>query len=288
MTSGDPLIGARRLREILTAGDIRPTKTLGQNFVIDPNTIRKVVDAAAVGPDDHVLEIGAGAGSLTLGLAAAAGRVTALEVDASLLPVLEQTLASAPNVELVHADALRYDLGSVGANKLVANLPYNIATQVVLAALEAAPSIEGLTVMTQREVGERLAAGPGSKTYGQTSVMVAYFARARVVAPISRRVFYPEPNVDSVLVQITRNRGVPSVDRAAFFAVVRASFGQRRKTMRNNLSGLAGSAGAAAEALERAGVDPGARAETLSLDHFVRLTGCLEMKLPLPKEGPFL
>lgn len=275
MNSGDPLLGARRLREVLDARGITPSKALGQNFVTDPNTIRKIVDVAGISSSDRVVEVGAGAGSLTLGLCAAAAHVTAIEVDRWLLPVLEETLRGIANVEVLHSDVLATDMGSMDANKLVANLPYNIATTVVLKVLEDAPQILELTVMTQREVGERLAAGPGSKTYGQTSVMVAYFADASVAGRISRNVFYPVPNVDSVLVRIVRRPEPPDVDRGALFDVIRAAFAHRRKTLRNNLAEIAGSSDAAERALEAASIAPGARGETLSLDDFVRLTCCL-------------
>ena len=275
MSPTDPLLGARRLRELLDSRGIKPSKALGQNFVIDPNTIRKVIDVAGIGPSDRVLEVGAGAGSLTLGLASASAHVTAIEVDRWLVPVLEESLVGTSNVTLLHEDALTADLAALDVNKLVANLPYNIATHVVLRVLEEAPQVSELTVMTQREVGERLAAGPGSKVYGQTSVMVAYFASADVAARISRNVFYPVPNVDSVLVRIVRRPEPPDVDRSALFEVIRAAFGQRRKTIRNNLAPLAGSTDDAERVLAAASIEPGARGETLSLDDFVRLTCCL-------------
>lgn len=275
MSSTDPLLGARRLRELLDRHGIKPSKALGQNFVTDPNTIRKVIEVAGIGPTDRVLEVGAGAGSLTLGLAAAAIHVIAIEVDRWLVPVLEETVAGISNVTVLHDDALTVDLGAVDVDKLVANLPYNIATHVVLRVLEEAPQISELTVMTQREVGERLAAGPGSKVYGQTSVMVAYFASAEVATRISRNVFYPVPNVDSVLVRIVRRPGRPDVDRSALFEVIRAAFGQRRKTMRNNIASIAGSTEDAERVLAAASIAPGARGETLGLDDFIRLTCCL-------------
>lgn len=275
MSSADRLLGARRLREVLDSRGIKPSKALGQNFVTDPNTIRKIVEIARVSPSDRVIEVGAGAGSLTLGLCAAAAHVTAIEVDRWLIPVLEETLEGVANVEVLHADALTVDLASIEANKLVGNLPYNIATNVVLRVLEEAPQVSELTVMTQREVGERLAAGPGSKTYGQTSVMVAYYAAAEVAGRISRNVFYPVPNVDSVLVRIVRRSAPPEVDRGALFDVIRAAFAQRRKTIRNNIAAIAGSSENAEDALEAASIAPGARGETLSLDDFVRLTCCL-------------
>jgi 16S rRNA (adenine1518-N6/adenine1519-N6)-dimethyltransferase len=250
---------------------VRPSKSLGQNFVIDPNTIRKVVAVAGVGADDHVLEIGAGAGSLTVGLAAAAGRVTAIEFDRSLHPVLADALRGLDNVSVVHADATKLDWGAVEANALVANLPYNIATPLVLDALAGAPALETITVMTQREAGERLAAGPGSKAYGHVSVVVAYYASAAVAAPVSRRVFYPEPNVDSVLVRLVRRERPPASDPGRLFAITRAAFAQRRKTIRNSLSNLAGGAEAVEDALRAVGVAPTARPEELGLDRWLAL-----------------
>jgi 16S rRNA (adenine1518-N6/adenine1519-N6)-dimethyltransferase len=265
------LVGARRLRQLLDARGIRPSKALGQNFVIDPNTIRKVVDAAGLDGTEHVLEIGAGAGSLTLGLAAAARRVTAIEVDRRLLEVAREVTGSLDNVEVVAGDALDLDLASIDATRLVANLPYNVAATVVLRVLEEAPQIESLTVMTQREVGERLAAPSGSKVYGQTSVLAAYWSEVRVAARISRRAFYPVPNVDSVLVVLERRARLPDVDRDLLFAVVRAAFGQRRKTLRNSLAEMAGSTDAAMAAVRGAGLLEMTRPEQVSLEEFVAL-----------------
>lgn len=266
------LLGARRLRALLDAHGVRPSKALGQNFVIDPNTIRKVVEAAGLRGTEDVLEIGAGAGSLTVGLASAARRVIAVELDRRLLEVAREVTAPLSNVEVVAGDALELDLAPIAATRLVANLPYNVAATVVLRVLEEAPQIESLTVMTQREVGERLAAEPGSKVYGQTSVLAAYWATARVAARVSRRAFYPVPNVDSVVVLLERRARLPDVDRAAFYAVVKAAFGQRRKTLRNSLAALAGSAGAADGAVRAAGLPDMTRPEQVGLDGFVALT----------------
>jgi 16S rRNA (adenine1518-N6/adenine1519-N6)-dimethyltransferase len=265
------LLGARRLRALLDERGVRPSKSLGQNFVVDPNTIRKVVDVARLDGTQTVLEIGAGAGSLTLGLAAAARRVVAVEVDPPLLDILRETTSGLDNVEVVAADALTMDLGAVDATRLVANLPYNIAATVVLKALEEAPQIESLTVMTQREVGERLAAPPGTKTYGQTSVLAAYWSTARVAARVSRRAFYPVPNVDSVIVCLDRHPDAPSGDRAALYAVVKAAFGQRRKTLRNSLGEHAGSVEAAADAVRAAGLPEMARAEQVRVEQFLAI-----------------
>lgn len=264
------LLGAKRVRMLLDAYGASPKRSLGQNFVIDPNTIRKVVEVAGVSPDHHVLEIGAGCGSLTLGLAARARQVTAVEIDDRLVALLAESLSGVTNVYVVHADALELDLSHIDASVLVANLPYNIATHLVLRVLEQAPQITDVVVMTQKEVGERLAATPGSKVYGQTSVMVRYFGRAEIAAQISRRAFFPMPNVDSVLVRIARETP-PDVDRTRLFELIRAAFSQRRKTLRNTIASMAGSTDLAAQALSRAGLPSTARAEELSLDDFVTL-----------------
>ncbi|MDQ4058238.1 MAG: 16S rRNA (adenine(1518)-N(6)/adenine(1519)-N(6))-dimethyltransferase RsmA [Actinomycetota bacterium] len=269
-----PLLGARRIRELFEAHGIRPQKELGQNFVIDPNTIRKVIDIARVSDGDSVLEIGAGAGSLTLGLAAAADRVTAVEFDSRVVPALRESLAGVENVDVVQADAMRLDYASIEASRLVANLPYNIAVPLVIAILEKAPQIASLTVMTQREVGERLAAFPGSKVYGQVSVLVGYWAAASVAARISRNAFFPVPAVDSVVVRIDR-RPRPHADYAVLKQAVKRSFEQRRKTLRNTLAGAAGSVAAAERVLAAANIDPVARPETIDLDGWFSIARAL-------------
>jgi 16S rRNA (adenine1518-N6/adenine1519-N6)-dimethyltransferase len=264
------LIGARRLRALFEDHGFVPRQRWGQNFVIDPNTIRKTVDVSGVGSGDHVLEIGAGAGSLTLELAARARRVTAIEVDMRLAPILDETVGALPNVDVVFDDALAADLTGVETNRMVGNLPYNIAATVVLRVLESAPRITDLTVMTQREVGERLGADAGTRAYGLTSVLVAYWGRAWVAARVARTAFFPVPNVDSVLVRIER-RPPPDVDRERLLTVLRAAFSQRRKTLRNALATTAGSVHASEAALRAAGLDPAARAETIDLAGFVAL-----------------
>jgi len=269
------LLGARRLREVLARHDVRPTKKLGQNFVVDPNTIRKVLAVADLDPDDSVLEIGAGAGSLTLGLAGHVRKVVAVECDRRLVGVLHEVTGGVGNVEVIEADALRLDLGAVAAAKLVANLPYNIATPLVLRALELAPGISHLTVMVQKEVGQRWAAGPGSKIYGRASVMVAYWTEARVAGEVSRRAFWPVPSVDSVIVRLVRRPVPPEVDRRALFEVVRSAFSQRRKSLRAALAPLAGSPGLAEDLCRDAGVASTARAEDTTLEEFVSLASSL-------------
>jgi 16S rRNA (adenine1518-N6/adenine1519-N6)-dimethyltransferase len=268
------LLGARRLRRLFAEHEFVPRKRWGQNFVIDPNTIRKVAEVADVERGDHILEVGAGAGSLTLELAARAERITAIETDERLAPILAATVGSLPNVDIVFGDALTIDLAGIDVNRMVGNLPYNIAATVVLRVLESAPGIADLTVMTQREVGERLAAGAGMDAYGLTSVLVAYWGRAHVAARVARNAFFPTPNVDSVVVRMERCTP-PDVERERLFAVVRAAFSQRRKTLRNSLAGMTGSVPTAEAALRAAAVDPTARPETVDLAGFVAIARSL-------------
>jgi 16S rRNA (adenine1518-N6/adenine1519-N6)-dimethyltransferase len=270
MTDGR-LLGARRLRELFETHGIRPHKELGQNFVVDPNTIRKVVAAAGDLSGRTVLEIGAGAGSLTLGLAHVAHKVIAVEFDARLVPALKESLRGIDNVEIAEADALRLDYSMIEATDVVANLPYNIAVPLVVTILENARQVSSLTVMAQREVGERLAAAPGSKSYGQVSVLVGYWARATVAARISRNAFYPVPTVDSVLVRIDRRRPL-LVDYERFNEVVKSAFAQRRKTLRNTLGPLGASVYEVEATIRAAGIDPGARPETVPLGGWVEIT----------------
>lgn len=263
------------MRELCERHGIRPQKSLGQNFVIDPNTIRKVVHLADVRASDVVLEIGAGAGSLTVALAAAARRVIAVEIDHRLLPLLDELLAGVDNVEIRQADAARLVAAETTATKLVANLPYNIAVTLVLSVLESAPHITSLTVMTQREAGERLAAAPGSKVYGGSSVLAQFFADVTVTGRVSRNAFWPVPNVDSVIVTCRRRDRLPDVEIGAFVDVVNAAFGQRRKMLRNSVAAKTGDPGSAAEMLRRAGIEPTARAEDIGVDGYVALARLL-------------
>lgn len=270
MTPAD-LLGGREVRELLRRHGVRPKSSLGQNFVIDPNTIRKVVTTARLARTDRVLEIGAGCGSLTRGLIGAASQVHALEIDERLLPALAETVGDEETVTIHHGDALQVDLGGFDVGVVVANLPYNIAATVVLRVLEQAPQVRRMVVMTQKEVAERLAASAGSKVYGLTSVLVAYFGRAEVVGTIGRGSFFPVPAVDSALVEVVRHAGSTPVEHSALARVARAAFGQRRKRLRNSLASIAGSVDAAEAALRNAGIDPGARPEQVGVDGFVAI-----------------
>jgi len=257
---------------------VRPTKTLGQNFVHDPNTIRRIVRAASLDDGERVLEIGPGLGSLTLGLLDAGHPVTAVEIDPVLAAQLPETVADrlpGAMLDVVAADALR--LASVPGEPptaLVANLPYNVAVPVVLHLLEIVPTLRRGLVMVQAEVADRLAAAPGSKVYGVPSVKVAWYATATRAGAVPRAVFWPVPNVDSGLVRLIRHPApspASGVTRADVFAIVDAAFAQRRKTLRAALAGWAGSAQAAEAVLRAAGVDPGERGERLPLEAFVRI-----------------
>lgn len=280
MSSTDPaLLGPADVRELATALGVRPTKQRGQNFVIDANTVRRIVRTADVRPDDVVVEVGPGLGSLTLALLEAADRVVAVEIDDALAAGLPATVAArmpdrADRFALVHRDAMRVTaLPGPPPTALVANLPYNVAVPVLLHMLETFPTIERTLVMVQSEVADRLAAGPGSKVYGVPSVKAAWYADVRRAGAIGRNVFWPAPNVDSGLVSLIR-RAEPvktSASRKEVFAVVDAAFAQRRKTLRAALAGWAGSAVAAESALVGAGVSPQARGESLAVEQFAAI-----------------
>jgi len=279
MTGSDvQLLGAAAIRELAGRLGVAPTKQWGQNFVVDANTVRRIVRAGDVGAQDVVVEVGPGLGSLTLALLEQAHRVVAIEIDPRLAQALPETVAAmapsrADDLEVVHGDALRVaELPGPAPTALVANLPYNVSVPVVLHLLATFPSIERVLVMVQLEVAERLAARPGSRTYGVPSVKAAWYGDVRLAGTVSRSIFWPVPNVDSGLVRIDR-REPPAVEvsRAEVFACVDAAFAQRRKTLRAALKGWAGSADAAEAALVEAGIDPRTRGEQLDVEQFAAL-----------------
>ncbi|MGZ5416156.1 MAG: 16S rRNA (adenine(1518)-N(6)/adenine(1519)-N(6))-dimethyltransferase RsmA [Nocardioides sp.] len=277
-SAGPRLLGPADVRSLAAALDIRPTKQRGQNFVIDANTVRRIVKAAAVGPDDVVLEVGPGLGSLTLGLLGAVRRVVALEIDPVLAAALPDTVAAyapdhADRFEVVEADALRVtEVPGPPPTALVANLPYNVSVPVLLHLMALLPSLKHGLVMVQSEVADRLAAPPGSRTYGVPSVKAAWFAEVRRAGAVGRTVFWPAPNVDSGLIAwVHRDPPQVSVTREQVFAVIDAAFAQRRKTLRSTLKNLAGSAEAAEAALAHAGVDPRVRGEQLGVEEFAAI-----------------
>ncbi len=271
----------RDLGELLERHGLDPSRALGQNFVVDPNTVRRIVRLAGVGPGDAVVEVGAGLGSLTLALVEAGADVTAIEIDRYLLPILQEVVADTdPPVRVVAGDALRLDWAELLAPSdrwaLVANLPYNVATPLVLDLLAGVPAIERMLVMVQKEVGERLAAGPGTKAYGIPSVKVALRATARVVGTVGPDVFVPKPRVDSALVELVRrDRPATDADPEVLVRLVETAFGQRRKMLRRSLAGLVDEA-----AFLRAGVEPTERPEQLGVEAWGRLADALAASNP--------
>ena len=285
LTPGD----VRKLAERL---GVRPSKRLGQNFVIEQGTVRRIAALAAPGPADVVLEVGPGLGSLTLALLeAGAGQVVAVEIDRVLADELPRTLAErapalAGRVTVINADALRTGQDDLPAvpSMLVANLPYNVAVPVVLHLLAAVPALARGLVMVQAEVADRMCAPPGSRVYGGPSVKLAWYATARSAGTVPRSVFWPVPNVDSRLVAFTRHDPpATAASREEVFALVDAAFAQRRKTLRAALAGWAGSAPEAERLLRAAGIDPGARGESLGVAEFARLAAARTTSAGAPR-----
>ncbi len=257
---------------LLSDHGLAPRRQLGQNFVADPNTVRRIARLAGVGPGDHVLEIGAGLGSLTLALAETGAKVVAVEVDHGLAPVLREVVAGATNVSVVEADALHVDWTELLADAerwaLVANLPYNVATPLVCDLLDGVPAIERMLVMVQREVAERFCATPRSEAYGAVSVKVDYWATSRVAGTVPASVFVPRPNVESALAEIVRRpQPATDADRTLLFHLVRVAFGQRRKMLRRSLA-----TEVAPDVFTAAGIDPQRRPEELGVAEWGALT----------------
>jgi 16S rRNA (adenine1518-N6/adenine1519-N6)-dimethyltransferase len=283
-SAGPRLLGPADVRSMAAALDLRPTKQRGQNFVIDANTVRRIVRESGVSAEDVVIEVGPGLGSLTLALLGVARRVIAVELDPVLAEALPATIATyapseAAHFEVILADAMRVtEIPGPPPTALVANLPYNVSVPVLLHLLALLPSLEHGLVMVQAEVADRLAAPPGSKVYGVPSVKAAWYADVRRAGSIGRNVFWPAPNVDSGLVAWTRREPpVTTATRQQVFAVVDAAFAHRRKTLRSTLKEMAGSAAAAEAALAHAGVDPMARGEVLGVQEFARVAEGLHL-----------
>lgn len=285
-------LGASDIRRLAAEHGIRPTKAWGQNFVVDANTVRRIVRLAEVTDRDTVLEVGPGLGSLTLGLLEAAEHVLAIEIDPGLAGALPATVAAAApalagRLIVIPGDALKVTELPATPSKLVANLPYNISVPVVLHLLSTFPSIDRVLVMVQLEVAERLAAAPGSRTYGAPSAKAAWYGEVRLAGTVARSIFWPVPNVDSGLVSIER-RDPPrtDVDRAAVFAIIDAAFAQRRKMLRSALASWAGSAAAATAILHAAGIDPTLRGEQVDIAGFAAIAAAAaQASAPSPGSG---
>lgn len=284
---GDPAYGALATpagtARVLRAYGLRPRKRWGQHFLVSRRALDRILEAAGLTSADAVLEVGAGLGTLTVALAQRAGRVIAVEIDPALLPPLSAAVGVFPNVAVVHADILRVDpeallSGATGPRKIVANLPYNVASPLIVSLLERPLGLERMVMTVQREVAQRLAAGPGTKDYGALSVAVQFRAQAEIVGRIPPSGFFPSPDVESAIVRLVVRPAPPVqvTDEAAFFRVVRAAFAQRRKTLRNTVAAVLALPPAQVEAACReAGIDPRRRGETLTLAEFAALTDAL-------------
>ncbi len=273
-------LGAGAIRELANRVGIIPTKKLGQNFVIDPNTVRYIVEQARIDSQSVVVEVGPGLGSLTLRLLEVASHVIAVEIDSRLAKQLPITVSEKcpeliGKLDVINRDAMRVLGGELepAPTALIANLPYNVAVPVLLHFLAEIPTLTSVLVMVQKEVADRLCAGPGSRTYGIPSVKIQWFGKAEAAGNIGKNIFWPAPNVDSGLVRVhvTHPYGDMEEQRREVFQVIDAAFAHRRKTLRAGLADFLGTARDAEASLIRAGIDPGARAETLELDSFVRL-----------------
>lgn len=270
------LLGGQDIRQLADALGVVPTKKLGQNFVTDPNTIRKIVASAKLDSGETVVEIGPGLGSLTLGLLEAVDHVISVEIDAKMAAAIEQTVAkraAGRKFSLVTQDAMKVTQLPAEPTALVANLPYNISVPVLLHFIETFPSLRHGLVLVQSEVAHRLAARPGSKVYGSPSAKLAWWAEANLAGNVSRNIFWPIPNVDSSLVYFVKRESVMGDEalRLKTFAVIDGAFAQRRKTLRQSLADLVGSPSAAEEVLVRAGVSPQLRGEQLEINDFIKI-----------------
>ncbi len=262
------------IRNLLDSHGLSPRRELGQNFMVDPNTVRKIAELSGVSTGDRVVEIGAGLGSLTLALVERGAHVTAIEYDTGLASALRAITAASPEVDVVEADAMQVDWSSLLNNTphtLVANLPYNIATPLVCDILEEVPLITRLVVLVQEEAADRFVARPGSKQYGAVTLKVAHFASARKVAHVPPTVFMPRPNVESAVVDITRHVSTYSIDTEALFAIMKTAFGQRRKMLRRSLDGHVSD-----EAFAAAGISPEDRPERIDLQRWYRLVEAMQ------------
>lgn len=278
-------LGAGAIRELASRVGIIPTKKLGQNFVIDPNTVRYIVEQSRINSNSVVVEVGPGLGSLTLRLLEISAHVSAIEIDSRLADQLPITVSEMcpgllGKLSVLNRDAMQVQLGELtpAPTALIANLPYNVAVPVLLHFLAELPTLTNVLVMVQKEVADRLCAGPGSRTYGIPSVKIQWFGKAEAAGNIGKNVFWPAPNVDSGLVRVhvTHPHRHIEEDRCDVFHVIDAAFAHRRKTLRAGLADFIGTAPLAEQVLMRAEIDPGARAETLELESFIRLSTAIK------------
>ena len=272
------------VKEVLSQHGFKFSKSLGQNFLIDGNIVRKIVSESNITKDDYVLEIGPGMGTLTEELGLHAKKVVAIELDDSLLPILDQTLAPYDNIEIVHGDILKIDLPKLieeklngGPVKVVANLPYYVTTPIIAKLIEEGLNLESITVMVQKEVADRMASKPGSKVYGSLSVFVNFYSDPKIIVKVPKTVFMPQPKIDSSVIKLTLKKELPDIDREKFFKVVKAAFSKRRKTIINCLSsyGFDIDKETIRQALESLNINPEERAENLSVEEFMNISKIL-------------
>ncbi len=278
---------AKNTIEIIQKYDFVFQKRFGQNFLVDTHVLEKIIQAAGLTKEDMVLEIGPGIGTMTQYLAEHAGRVTAVEIDSNLIPILKETLKDYDNVTVINEDILKVDVAALAEQynggrpiKVVANLPYYITTPIIMGLFESHVPIDSITVMVQKEVAERMQAGPGTKNYGALSLAVQYYAEPYIVANVPPNCFIPRPNVGSAVIRLTRHEAMPVQvkDEKLMFALIRASFNQRRKTLQNSLSNsgeLSFSKEEIGTAIEKMGLSPSVRGEALTLEQFARLADVL-------------
>lgn len=278
------LYSPQKIKETLDKHGFKFSKSLGQNFLIDGNVVRKIASEANITKEDYVLEIGPGMGTLTEELALNAKKVVAVELDRKLIPVLQDTLAQYKNLEVINADILDVNIEELieeklggGPVKVVANLPYYVTTPIIGALLERHLKIESITVMVQKEVAERMSAAPGSKTYGSLSVFVGFYTEPEMVLKVPNTVFMPRPKIDSAVIRLNLKKQLPDIDTEKFFKVVKAGFSKRRKTILNALStyGFSIDKDSIREALEKSGIKPEERAENISVEEFIKLSTIL-------------
>lgn len=287
----DKLYAPGTIKEIRERHGIRMSKSLGQNFLTDRNIVDKIIEGSEMGPEDLVVEIGPGIGVLTAAAAQCCGKVVAVEIDSHLIPVLNETLAEYDNIEIINRDILKTDLNEILKEhiridgqerqgvKIIGNLPYYITTPIIMKILEDGVECDSITIMLQKEVADRICASPGSKTYGSISVAVQYYCTVHPVASVPKEVFIPRPKVDSSVIRldVRKEKAVELNSEAVFFAVIKAGFGQRRKTLLNALTGACGkSKEEIGGILESVGIDPIRRAETLSIEEFATLANAVE------------